>query len=711
MIGLHLLFKLRGTRQAPPDVVVVAIDKISADQLQVPAEPEKWPRSLHAQLTEILAREGAAVIAFDIFFEESHSAEYDHGLAKVFRNAGNVVLCSHLRKEALSLNGERRAGKADIRIEKIVPPITPLAESAIALTVLPLPKVPVRLSQYWTFKTSAGNIPTLPIVAFQVFSMRVHDDFVKLLARFSPLDADRLASERFAIYKKKGVQRLVRAYREVFDSQPLLGDNMLTALESLSLDASEKQILKSLIRMYQSPNSLYLNLYGPPATITTIPYFEVLDQWKSSDHQISIDLRNKAVFVGVSENLQSEQRDGFHTVFSQPTGVDVSGVEIAATAFANLLEDMPIQPVYLPIQAVAIFMWGLFLAVVCRLFSALLAAISLAGMSLLYLFAAHYEFAHSGTWYPLVIPLMFQAPLAFFSTVLWKYFETSKERKSIRKAFGYYLPDEVVDQVARNIGDIGSGGQMIYGACMCTDAEKYTTLSESMDPRELRRFLNEYYKALFEPVRRHAGIVSDIVGDSMMALWTTTDSGASIRDRACRAALEISKTIEQSPEALQLPTRIGLHSGYVFVGDVGAIDHYEYRAVGDIVNTVSRIEGLNKRLGTYILVSAEVLDQLDGFLTRELGKFLLKGKGKPVLLHELMCFREESTEEQRRTIAAFSEALRAFKRKFWEEGRAKFDKCLELNPKDGPSRFYLELCETFKESPPGQEWEGLVRLD
>jgi adenylate cyclase len=712
-IGLHLLFKLRGTRQVPPDVVIVSIDKISSDQLEVPAEPEKWPRSLHAQLTEIAAREGAAVITFDIFFEESHSAEYDHGLAKVFRNAGNVVLCGYLRKETLSLNGERRVATADISIEQIVPPITPLAESAVALSVLPLPKIPVRLSQYWTFKTSAGDTPTLPIVAFQVFAMPVHDDFVKLLARFSPLDADKLSNERFAIYKNKSVERLVGAYREVFDSQPFLGNKMLTALESLSLHANEKRILKSLIRMYQSPNSLYLNFYGPPATITTIPYYEVLEQGRSSNDRKYIDLKNKAVFVGVSERLQTEQRDGFFTVFSQPTGVDISGVEIAATAFANLLEDMPIRPVYMPVQAVALFLWGLLLAAVCRFFSPLLAAISLTGISLFHLFAAHYEFAHSGIWYPLIIPLMIQAPLAFFVTVLWRYFDTSKERQSIRKAFGYYLPNEVVDQLLRNIGDIGAGGQVIYGTCMCTDAEKYTTLSESMDSKELRRFLNEYYEALFEPVRRHGGIVSDVVGDSMMALWTTTDSDDSMRDRACKAALEIFNTIKQSSEAaaLHLPTRIGLHSGHMFVGDVGAVDHYEYRAVGDIVNTVSRIEGLNKRLGTYILVSAEVLYQLDGFLTRELGEFLLKGKTKPVLLHELICLREESSDKQRRTSAAFSEALSAFKRKSWEKAKAKFDKCLEMDPKDGPSLFYLELCEAFTESPPGQEWEGLVCLD
>ena len=93
-----------------------------------------------------------------------------------------------------------------------------------------------------------------------------------------------------------------------------------------------------------------------------------------------------------------------------------------------------------------------------------------------------------------------------------------------------------------------------------------------------------------------------------------------------------------------LPTRIGLHSGQMVLGHVGAMDHYEYRAVGDIVNTAARIERLNKLFRTRMLASDDLLFGLDDFLTRRLGTFLLAGKSKPLVIHELICRQDEATE-------------------------------------------------------------------
>lgn len=714
-IGLHVFFRLRGQRKVPADVVIVNMDKASADQFNIPPEPEKWPRSLHARLTETLAREGAAVIAFDIIFEEARSAENDNSFAKALSEAGNAVLSGYLKKETLSLVGDGRAPATDIMIETLLPPIAPLAESAAAISVFPLPKVPVRLNQYWTFKASAGDIPTLPVVAFQVFALEVYEEFLGLLAKLSPNDAAALPDSKAAVIESRSVEKLIRLQRDLFRDNPQLAKEMLRDLKKLSLDDNKKQIIQSLITMYQSPGSLFLNFYGPPGSISTVSYYEVLRNQKASlADKEHLKLNGKAVFVGLSERMRPEQKDGFYTVFSQSSGVDISGVEIAATAFANLLDGMPIRLLSIPAHVALILLWGLLLGVLCRFFPALLAAGAVLGLSILYLSVARSKFDHTGILFPLVVPLFFQAPFVFFGTVLWQLFDTSRERRHIRQAFGYYLPQTVVDQIAKNVGEIGSGGQTVYGTCLYTDAEQYTALSETMDPEELKRFLNKYYEALFEPVRKHGGIISDVVGDSMMALWTTTHPDAALRQRACQAALEIASAVQrfnQSTETLQLPTRIGLHSGQMVLGNVGAIDHYEYRAVGDIVNTVGRIEGLNKKLGTQILVSAEVLSQLNGFLTRELGRFLLSGKSKPVSIHELVCRLEDCDEQQKSLCALFTEGLGAFQNQSWDKARAKFHDCIGLAREDGPALFYLNMCESCSQNPPGVEWNGIVSID
>ena len=272
----------------------------------------------------------------------------------------------------------------------------------------------------------------------------------------------------------------------------------------------------------------------------------------------------------------------------------------------------------------------------------------------------------------------------------------------------------MVDELAKNIADIKTSSQIVYGTCLNTDAERYTTLSETMDPEELSRFMNKYYEAVFEPVRQRGGIVSDVKGDSMLAIWATANPDAALRNQACFAALDISSAVHRfnrSSDTLQLPTRIGLHSGHMMLGTIGAINHYEYRPVGDIVNTATRIEGLNKYLGTRILVSEEVVYQLDGFLTREFGKFLLAGKVKPTVVCELICHIEESSEQQRNLCAMFAEALSAYRRQSWEEAIEIFYESLEVCKEDGPSIFYLKLCEKYRENPPGEVWDGLVCLN
>ena len=201
----------------------------------------------------------------------------------------------------------------------------------------------------------------------------------------------------------------------------------------------------------------------------------------------------------------------------------------------------------------------------------------------------------------------------------------------------------------------------------------------------------------------------------MLAIWAVAQPDAVLRKQACLAALDIASAARrfmQSASPWQIPTRIGVHAGAMLLGNVGALNHYEYRAVGDIVNTASRIEGLNKYLDTRILVSEEVLYQLSGFLTRELGTFLFVGKSQPLVIHELLCRLEEATEQQRRLCALFAEALGAYRRQAWEEAIEKFYDMLthDGDKADGPALFYVKLCEQYREHPPVEAWNGVVRL-
>jgi adenylate cyclase len=200
----------------------------------------------------------------------------------------------------------------------------------------------------------------------------------------------------------------------------------------------------------------------------------------------------------------------------------------------------------------------------------------------------------------------------------------------------------------------------------------------------------------------------------MLALWVATRPETALRDKACFAVLDIQKALQQfnqSSDALQLKTRIGLHAGQILLGDIGALDHFQYTPVGDIVNSAARIENLNKYLGTHVLVSEEVMHQLNGFLPREVGKFRLKGKVNPIVIYELLSRAEESDEKQRKACAIFAEALSAFRRQSWDEAIEKFNHSIENLGEDGPSLFYIGLSEQYKMAPPEEPWEGVINME
>ncbi|MGE5218489.1 MAG: CHASE2 domain-containing protein [Chloroflexota bacterium] len=712
--GLGLLFNLRGVRKAPSDVVVVGIDKESSDRLKVPANPANWPRSLYAQLIEKLRKEGARVIVLDLYFTEPGPPDEDNLLANAMKDAGNVVLAERLRLKDLSLSAKDGLPAVRHRIVNTVKPLDFFAKSAFSTAPFVLPRVPVKVNQYWTFQPSAGDAPTFPVVAFQRYASEVYDDFVRLLKKTNPRlplhDGDSpLTAERPA--------RLIRDIHGLFQSDPSIQKTMLEILERsfpVTQDRHKHTLLKSLISMYGGDNRRHLNFYGPPRTLVTVPFYRVLAERENLNNGERVDFKDKAVFVGLSENSPTEKEDSYYTVFSQPDGVYLSGIEIAATAFSNLLEDKPVKPISFGYFLLIILGWGILIGVVCRMAGTVVAALAAATLSGGYLSIAHYQFAAHGTWIPIVVPLFLQAPLGFFGAVFWNYFETNKERQNIRRALAYYVPNDVVHELAKNIVDIRRAGEMLYGVCLFTDAAEYTHVAEAMSPQQLSDFMHQYFESAFEPIKQNGGLVVDLKGDSILAVWKAARPDPSLREQACHAALEVARAVSQFNRlfpSLKLPTRVAVHAGQIYLGNIGAGEHYMYGPTGDTVNTASRMDGLNKYLGTGILVSDEVIQGLPGFLTRDVGTFRLKGKSQPVVVHELLCRSAEAKENQRQICEIFSEALHAFKQRSWDEARDKFSRLKWNCQIDGPARFYINLCDQYKVNAPEEAWEGVIPLE
>ncbi|MEC4747951.1 adenylate/guanylate cyclase domain-containing protein [Methylomicrobium sp. Wu6] len=693
--GLAALFKVRGAISSPRDVIIVNVDKSSEEQLRLPENPEKWPRSTYARLIEALNRYEPAVIALNIYFGEVRDAGNDIRLAKAIASGKNVILSNYLKQYTFPSTDPAW----EFTYEKIINPIPAFANAALGAAPFPLPKTASTVKQFWTYKKSAGSIPTFPVSVFQCYALnRAYPEILRLLQLIEPALPSRLPPTFAQLAEKSNVLEISELIRQAFATKSL------TQLQELLAEADyppeSTRLLQSWFTLAKGSDNRYFNHYGKTGAITTIPFHQLLE----NKHLNPELFRRKVVLVGYSENLEPEKLQGFYTEFSGGVSATVSTTEIAATAVANLIDNNAIRPLPLQSQCLLIMLWSFLLFGVCRLCSHRLAASLMIGLTAAYAGFAYFQFAAAQIWLPLFIPLLLQTPAAAIA-LIFSYLQKNKQnQQNLHKTLSYYLPDNVVSDIAKQseLEAITHYGGLVRGVCMTTDAGQYTTLSETMDPLTLKSVLNQYYGEMFPLVKYHHGIISDVIGDAMLALWAAPLEESRHKINACRAALEIKAAIDRfnRSQSYQLPTRLGLHFGEMHLGNVGAMEHFEYRAVGDIVNTAVRIEGLNKLLGTQILVSSSVIEGVSGFFTREVGAFVLKGKTYPVILFELIAPTGQVDPYWLPLAAAFAHALRLFQNYQWTEALNAFLDIEQRHPDDGPTLFYIQYLNQRPPAPP-----------
>lgn len=717
-LGLHGLFFFRGPRPNPNEVVIVTMDMDSVHHLNLDPKSKIWPRAVHARLIERLSTMGVTTIAMDIFFEKKQSEAMDQRLADAIRLFGKVVLSSSIQTNKTPIHNGIHTGKkkysdqALINIEKVIPPLPLFTRVAAAHAPFPLPKIPVKINQFWTFKTSSGDLPTFPVVALHLFLASHHNAFIDLLkSSGNSVSKDFSLSEKITIQDNDLLKKIWHLKKLSLEA-PELFKNALRNLEKMDhLEPSRTAALRSLLSIYLSSNSRYLNFYGYPGAIRTISYHEF---FKNTSPRSTLDVKNKIAFVGISRRLRLDQEDGYHTVFSRADGADLSGVEIAATAFANLLDGSWIKPLSKRTEIAVLLVWGLLIAFGVYYLSLWLSLPTLFVVAGAYCFFSLNRFTVANVWWPLTTPLIIQIPLGYIGMLILKHRDIQRERYNISKAFGFYLPATVVNRLARDISNITEDSKTVHGTCLFTDAAQYTSLSEVLAPEQLRRYLNQYYEILFKPIRHHGGIISDVVGDAVLALWPATRDHQKKCLAACISALDINMALQKT-ESIEdhplLPTRIGIHAGRMQLGSVGAMDHYEYRAVGDVVNTASRIESLNKYLNTRILVSETVLSNLNEVQIRPVGKFTLVGKSTPITLFELLTLKENVSQQILDFCEHFREGLELFYAQSWSEAEASFNRAIQTNGGDGPAAFYIRQCRRFSDKPPGDGWMGNIVME
>lgn len=217
--------------------------------------------------------------------------------------------------------------------------------------------------------------------------------------------------------------------------------------------------------------------------------------------------------------------------------------------------------------------------------------------------------------------------------------EGLRERERIRETFGRYVDESVASTILHREGQGVLAGETREATILFTDIAGFTTIAEYLAPDRLVTALNEYLETVLEPIRAHGGVVNTFIGDGLFASFNMPLACENHGAAAVRAAIDIQRAVGGRTfgvEGVAFATRIGISTGHVIGGSVGAGQRMSFTLLGDTVNLASRLEELNKQHGTRILVSESTCMACNGeFAFDALGSVTVRGRSDAVAIFSI----------------------------------------------------------------------------
>ena len=373
-----------------------------------------------------------------------------------------------------------------------------------------------------------------------------------------------------------------------------------------------------------------INFIGPAGSFLTIPSDAV-----AAIGDLGVDIAGDNPLRGRIVLLGGTFADG-RDVHRTPYGF-MPGVEIQANIVHMLVTGSLVRPAGwlagFAVQLIAVLLVGLVMVAVRPLWGTV---VSLAGALLLGVPASYVAFSRGGYWVDFLLPVAVTSLLGVGADVL--------ARRRLRDALGRYVSPEVAARVERNPAELA--GERRQVSILFTDLRGFTTLSERMAPTLMAERLTEYFDAMTATIFARRGMVNDFIGDAILAVFGAPLDDPEHARHAIESALAMGETLAglnrrwQAEGLPPLRMGLGIHTGEVFAGNVGRAGKVKYAVVGDTVNLASRVEGLNKELGTTMLVTEAAYRAAGLDLeVNDRGPISVKGREEPVRVYEVIGLR------------------------------------------------------------------------
>lgn len=316
--------------------------------------------------------------------------------------------------------------------------------------------------------------------------------------------------------------------------------------------------------------------------------------------------------------------------------------------------------------------------------------------------------------YPIEIILSFILSITFSNIV--KYIIENINKNKLNKALSEYVSKDIAEEIMFNSWKVKLDWERRKLAIYFSDIEGFTSISEKFKPEDLVFFLREYLSWMSHIIMDEKWFIDKYEWDAIMALWWTFTDYNKDWYNACKTALLQQKLLIEmnnkwsSQGFNTIKARIWLHIWEAIVWNIWADGRkMEFTALWDNVNLASRLEWVNKQYGTYICVSEDVYNEnKDDFVFRYLDKIKVKWKDNSVSIYELVCLKEDLTEEINSNIKNFEKWIELYNSMNFKEAKEIFDKLISLW--DNPSKTFFYRCEYFLNNPINPDWDGIYTM-
>lgn len=626
----------RAYQDAP--VRIIDIDEESLRQFgQWP-----WPRSVIAELTQRLQDAGVAAIGFDMVFPEADrtSPAVMLGLWKATPQVRSLLsglpdhddLLAHAFEQ-----GRVVQGFAPNREEPHGAPLPAVKARFVELGASALPVVP-------EFFDSVVSLPRL------VAAAQGHGAFA-----FVP-DADGVV-RRVPMLMSLGNTLFPSLATEILRVAKNTQNITTRTVDGLGL--AELRI--GNVTVPTAPSGEVWVYYSDSMPQRTVSAWKVLDGTAGD-----AELRGKMVVVGTSAPGLMDMR--FNALGSIIPGVEIHAQLLEQTVLGSGLE----RPQWSDSVEIGLLVAGGLLVGIVALG---VGAVPSLGVFLLLLAgvwgSAWLAFLHGHLLLDPAAPSMAMA-LTFVASSIVRHVGSERRQRWVKQAFSRYVSPNLVEHLVSHPESLKLGGERQHCSFLFTDLEGFTTLMESTDPAAVVSLVNRYIDGMIAIAFAHDGTLSRIVGDGLAIIFSAPVAQDDHPMRALRCALAMQKFAHQYAADLQAQgiafgqTRMGVHSGEVIVGNFGGSTIFDYRALGDPINTAARLEGANRYLGTLVCVSQAVLAQCPTFAARPIGRLVLKGKQQPIMVFEPLDMTTTPDSDYRQAFECMrslsADALAAFER-------------------------------------------------